>query len=112
MKTKIEINGYEIEIEEIDGTINVKAELDGETVEEFTLEPVSAQGEEGQGEEGQDEDSDIQSFGDFEGEEGGVEDFESEEGGSEEAEEAEEEEEESNESLKLENFQSFLNKKK
>lgn len=111
MKTKIEINGYEIEIEEIDGTINVKAELDGETVEEFTLEPVSAQGEEGQGEEGQDEDSDIQSFGDFEGEEGGVEDFESEEGGSEEAEEAEEEEE-SNESLKLENFQSFLNKKK
>ena len=109
MKTKIEINGYEIEIEEIDGTINVKAELDGETVEEFTLEPVDAQGEEGQeSEEGSD---DVQSFDEFgdEGEE--EEDFGGEEGGEEAGEEAQEEEE-SNESLKLENFQSFLNKKK
>lgn len=108
MKTKIEINGYEIEIEEIDGTINVKAELDGETVEEFTLEPVDAQGEEGQeSEEGQD---DVQSFDEFgdEGEE--EEDFGGEEEGTEEEEESQEEE--SNESLKLENFQSFLNKKK
>lgn len=104
MKTKIEINGYEIEIEEIDGTINVKAELDGETVEEFTLEPVDSQGEE----EGSE---DVQSFDEFgdEGEE--EEDFGGEESGEEEMEE-EEEEEESNESLKLENFQSFLNKKK
>jgi len=33
MKTKVEVLGYEIEIEEVDGVVTVKAELDGETVE-------------------------------------------------------------------------------
>lgn len=114
----MEINGYEITIEEIDGQISVKAERDEETIEEFTLEPV----EEGQGEEEGQEDSDsdeVKSFDDFEG--GAQEDFEGEEGTEgEEPEGQEEEEEESNESqsaesadaLQLESFQSFINKKK
>jgi hypothetical protein len=29
MKTKVEVLGYEIEIEEVDGVVTVKAELDG-----------------------------------------------------------------------------------
>ena len=45
MKTKVEVLGYEIEIEEVDGVITVKAELDGETVEEFTLETPEGQEE-------------------------------------------------------------------
>jgi len=32
MKTKVEINGYEIEIEEMEGRISVKAEFDGEVI--------------------------------------------------------------------------------
>jgi hypothetical protein len=96
MKTKIEINGYEIEIEEIDGAISVKAELDGEIVEEFTLEPSSQDNEEGDEEE-------VQSYDEF-GDEEEEEDFDEEE------ESQEMEEEESNE--KLESFQSFINKKK
>ena len=39
MKTKVEINGYEIAIEEMEGNITVKAQKGGETVEEFTLTP-------------------------------------------------------------------------
>ena len=39
MKTKVEINGYEIAIEEVEGNITVKAQKDGETVEEFSLTP-------------------------------------------------------------------------
>lgn len=112
MKTKIEISGYEIEIEENDGLITVKAEKEGEIVEEFTLEPAEG-GEESEG--GEDE---MMPFG---GEEGEEEDFGGEEG--EEAGEAEgfedegdddddDEEEESNESVKLESFQSFINKAK
>ena len=50
MKTKVEVLGYEIEIEEVDGVVTVKADLDGETVEEFTLE--TPEGEEGQGDRG------------------------------------------------------------
>ena len=54
MKTKVEVLGYELEIEEVDGVVTVKAELDGETVEEFTLE--TPEGEEGQG------DDDVKGF--------------------------------------------------
>jgi len=111
MKTKIEISGYEIEIEEVDGRITVRAEKDEEVVEEFTLEPTEG-GEEGE-EGGEDE---MMPFGGEEGEEeedfGGEEGEGAEEFGEEAEEEAEEEEEESNESLKLESFQSFINKSK
>ena len=61
MKTKVEVLGYEIEIEEVDGVVTVKADLDGETVEEFTLE--TPEGEEGQGE----DNDDVKGFKDFEG---------------------------------------------
>ncbi len=36
MKTKVEIEGYEIEIEFVNGMISVKAEKDDEVVEEFS----------------------------------------------------------------------------
>lgn len=42
MKTKVEALGYVIEIEEIEGKVNVFATLNDEVVEEFTLE-VQAQ---------------------------------------------------------------------
>jgi hypothetical protein len=101
MKTKVEVLGYEIEIEEVDGVVTVKAELDGETVEEFTLESP----EEGQG---QEEGEDVKGFEDFEGQEE-EEDFGDEESEGEESEEDEEDEDE--EEKALESFQSFFNKR-
>jgi hypothetical protein len=110
MITKVEINGYEITIEENEGLITVKAEKDEEIIEEFSIETEEAQeGEESEEGEG------IKSFDDFGGEE---EDF-----GSQDEEESQEEEEESElgeemqdeeeeSENKLESFQSFINKKK
>ena len=110
MITKVEINGYEITIEENEGLITVKAEKDEEIIEEFSIETEEAQeGEESEEGEG------IKSFDDFGGEE---EDF-----GAQEGEESQEEEEESElgeeiqdeeeeSENKLESFQSFINKKK
>ena len=37
MKTKIEINGYEITIEEKDGNISILAEKDGDVIDEISL---------------------------------------------------------------------------
>jgi len=91
MKTKVEINGYEIEIEEKDGLISVTATFDDEVVEEFQIETE-------EGEEGQEE---VQGFDEFGQDE--EEDF-----GQDEDEELEDEELDS----KLESFQSFINKKK
>jgi hypothetical protein len=112
MITKVEINGYEITIEENEGLITVRAEKDEEIIEEFSIETEEAQeGEESEEGEG------IKSFGDFGGEE---EDF----GSQEEEEESQEEDEEESElgemqdedeeesENKLESFQSFINKKK
>ncbi len=91
MKTKVEINGYEIEIEEKDGLIIVKAEKDEEIVEEFTIEME-------EGEEGQDE---VQGFEDFEG---------GEEEGDFDGDDSEGEEFGDEDESKLESFQSFVNK--
>lgn len=103
MKTKVEINGYEIVIEERDGLISVTATLDEEVVEEFQIEV-----EEGQGEEGQD---DVQGFGEFGQDE--EEDFDSEEGDDDDEEDfGQEDEEEDDAEGALESFQSFINKKK
>ena len=118
MKTKVEINGYEIEIEEMEGRISVKAEFDGEVIEEFSIDTEEAQeaqeGEESEGGEG------IKSFGDFGDEEEDFAGEEAPEGLEDEIQDDEEgddddddddDEEEENVSA-LESFQSFINKKK
>ena len=100
MKTKVEIAGYEIEIEEKDGLIMVKAEREDEIVEEFTIETEEFEGgEEGQGQ-GEEE---VQGFGDFEG--GAQEEGDFEEGDFEGG-----ELEEKDDEVQLESFQSFVNK--
>ena len=115
MKTTIEMNGYEIVIEETAGMLSVTAMKDGETVEEFSLETEAQGAEENETEEGGEE---VKSFGDFGGEEEdfggeGSEDLEDElqdEAQDEEESQDEEEEEEKMESLKT--FESFITKKK
>jgi hypothetical protein len=108
MKTTVEVNGYEIVIEEKDGLVTVSAMKEDEVVEEFELETEA-------GEEAGQDDEDVQDFDSFGQDE--EEDFEDEdefEGDEEEDEEDEEEfesEEDDNES-KLESFQSFINKRK
>jgi hypothetical protein len=108
MKTKVEIEGYEIEIEFEGGIISVKAEKDDEVVEEFSIEVEEGQSQ-GQSQ-GQDEDEDeIQGFGEFGQDE--EEDFNDDEfEGGEEGLEDEMEGEES--PAALESFQSFINKRK
>ena len=71
MITKVEINGYEITIEENEGLITVRAEKDEEVIEEFSIETEAQEAQEGEESE---EGEGIKSFGDFGGEE---EDFES-----------------------------------
>ena len=93
MKTKIEVLGYEIEIEEVDGVVTVKADFDGETVEEFTLESQEGQGQE------EGDDDDVKGFEDFECQDE-EDDFEGQ---------VQEEEEDDK---TLESFQAFINKKK
>ena len=99
MKTKVEINGYEIEIEEKNGLISVSVTFEGEVVEEFQIET-----EEGQDEEGQEEVQGFDEFGQDEEEDFGQDDEEGQE----------EDEDESQDEFegKLESFQSFINKKK
>lgn len=105
MKTKVEINGYEIEIEEKDGLISVTATFEDEVVEEFQIET-----EEGQG----GDDEEVQGFDEFGQDE--EEDFgQDEEEGQEEDEFGQEEDEDDEDEAaegKLESFQSFINKKK
>lgn len=107
MKTTIEINGYEVVIEETEGVLTVKAQKDEETIEEFEIDTT----EEGEGEgvqafgEGED-DEDFEDGEDFEGgedeeDEFGEEDFED----GEESAQGEEE-------TKLESFNSFIKKRK
>jgi hypothetical protein len=99
MKTKVEIEGYEIEIEFEGGVISVKAEKGDEIIEEFSIEV-----EEGQAQ-GQDEE-DMRGFDEFGQDE--EEDFEGEEG----LEDKDELESEDEETSALESFQSFINKRK
>jgi len=89
MVTKVEVNGYEIVIEEKDGVISVSALKDEEVVEECFDEF------------GQDEEEDFDSEEDEDFGQDEEEDFDSEE----------DDEDEEGES-KLESFQSFINKRK
>ena len=102
MKTKVEINGYEIEIEERDGLISVTATFEDEVVEEFQIETEEGQGDE----EGQEDVQGFDEFGQDEEEDFGQED--------EEGQEDDEDDEEGQNEMegKLESFQAFINKKK
>ena len=113
MKTKVEIEGYEIEISFEGGLISVTAQKDEEVVEEFSINV-----EEGQDEgEGAQEGEEIQNFGDYE-EEGDFSggDLEDElEGEDDEDEDEDEDEDDAQEEAQgaaLESFQSFINKKR
>jgi hypothetical protein len=108
MKTKVEINGYEIEIEEKDGLVSVVAKKDDEVIEEFTLE-----GEGGVNDSEEVENDEVKGFDEFEEEEDLENDEEVEETQNENEEEEEDEEDEEDEfEGKLESFQSFINKRK
>lgn len=116
MKAKFEIGGYEIEIEEVDGTITVKAEKDEEVVEEFTLETESEGREDDDDFGGEEDDDEIKSFDDF-GEEDDFEGDEKSAQGDEGTETSDEEPteeptEEPEEKTTLESFQSFINKRR
>jgi hypothetical protein len=113
MKTKIEFNGIEVEVEFKDDSLSISVEKDGETIEDLMI-PFDQ-------EESGEEVEDIKPFdtfeeeGDFEeeGEEEGEEESESEEESEEEEEEEEEEEdEEKEEKGGIKSFESFLNKRK
>lgn len=109
MVTKVEVNGYEIVIEEKDGVISVSAMKDDEVVEEFELET-----EEGQDDDVQDDD--VQGFGefgqdeedDFDGQGQDDEDFD----GQDDDEDFDDEEKDEKVEGQLESFQSFINKRK
>ena len=104
MKTTIEINGYEVVIEETEGVLTVKAQKDEETIEEFEIDTT----EEGEGE-------GVQAFGEGEGE-GEDDEFnddeDDEDGFGDEDFEAGEESAQGEEETKLESFNSFIKKRK
>lgn len=109
MKTTIEVSGYEIKIEEMEGKIMVSAMKDEEVVEEFELESEGMEGEEDFGGEMEGDDDEMSAFGE-EGEEEG-EEF-GEEGEMEEEGDEFEEEEEMEEEGKLESFSYFVKRRK
>ena len=112
MKTTIEVGGFEIKIEELDGKVTVVAAQDGEVIEQFELE---TSGEELAGEEGED----MMPFGDDEEEDFGQAQEEDEEEFGQAQEEEEEDEEEFGQAQeedeegegKLESFNSFIKKR-
>lgn len=63
MKTEVEINGFEISIEEIEGKISVKVEMNDEIIEELTLDAADY-------ENGSEDEEEVRAFGDEESEEG------------------------------------------
>jgi hypothetical protein len=119
MKTTIELNGFEIVIEETeDGLLTVSALKDGETVEEFTLETGDDESSEFEGEEDSDE---LKAFGeeedDFEDAEDAQEDEdddmeEVQDDDMEEVQDDEEEPQNVEEFGKMESFESFIRKMK
>lgn len=107
MKTTIEINGFEITIEENEGVISVVANKDGESIEEFTIDSNEFEGEE-KDEEG------MKSFGEEE-EDFDSEDLEADADGDEvdsEDDDTEGEDLEEESDVKLESFASFIKRKK
>lgn len=111
MKTTIEVSGYEIKIEEMEGKIMVSAMKDDEVVEEFELESEGMEG--GEGFENDDMEGDeMSAFGEEEDE---MDDFEEEEEEDDDDMEGDEEEEEMDneeEAGKLESFSYFVKRRK
>jgi hypothetical protein len=110
MKTKVEIEGYEIEISFEEGMISVTAQKDDEVVEEFSINIEEGQEEgDGQGE------SDIKGFGDYDEEEDfSGEDLEDDLESDDDDDDDDDDEEgaqEEREGAALESFQSFISKK-
>lgn len=107
MKTTIEINGYEIVIEESEGLLTVSALKDGETVEEFELESADEDSEESFDREEED---------DFDEAEDDIDDVEDDlddvEDDLEDVEDDLDTEESGLEDGKLESFNSFIRKRK
>jgi len=102
MKTTIEVSGYEIKIEEMEGKIMVSALQDGEVVEEFELD--SEMGDDFDDDDKMQDDEEMSAFGsEEEGEEEDEEDF-----GDEEEDFSSEEEE----GKTLESFAHFVKKRK
>lgn len=120
MKTTIEVSGYEIKIEEMEGKIMVSAMKDDEVVEEFELESEGMEGEEGfEDDDMEGGDDEMSAFGDEEmEEEGDFEDDDDMEGGEGEFEDDDdmedmgEEGEEDEEAGKLESFSYFVKRRK
>jgi hypothetical protein len=100
MKTTIEVHGFEIKIDEMEGKVLVSAMKDGETIEEFELEVEGFEGSD----DDMDEMGEMEPFG-GEGEEE-EEDFDGEE------EDEMDEEEEDDEEGKLESFSHFVKRRK
>jgi hypothetical protein len=120
MKTSVEISGYLITIEEVDGVISVNAAKDDEVVEEFTINVEESEegfeGEEGfAGEEG----DDVRPFGEYEEEDdfGSDEDDDIQDEIQDELQDEDEDDDDDDdenelEGRALESFQAFINKKK
>lgn len=110
MKTTIEISGFEVKIEEMDGAIMISVAKDGEIIEEMEI---------GSEEDfvGQDEEE-VQDFQEFEEEEDENEEEEDEEDEEEEEEdeefedEDEEELEETQKESQLESFSNFIKRRR
>ena len=71
MKTKIEINGIEVEVEFKDDSLSISVEKDGESIEDLMIPFGEEKSEEESEEEVEEteEDDDIKPFNDFEEEE-------------------------------------------
>lgn len=113
MKTTIEISGFEVKIEEMDGAIMISVAKDGEIIEEMEI---------GSEEDfvGQDEEE-VQDFQEFEEEEDENEEEEDEEDEEDEEEEEEDEEfededeeelEETQKEAQLESFSNFIKRRR
>ncbi len=104
MKTKVEIEGYEIEIELDNGVISVKAEKEDEIIEEFTINIEEKESQDDV------DSSEVQGFDDFEEED----DFEGEGAQDDEEIQGSEEIQDEEDMPKgaLESFQSFINRRK
>ena len=120
MKTSVEISGYLITIEEVDGVISVNAAKDDEVVEEFT---ISVQESDDEFAEEGGEMGDVKPFGDYDEEE----DFGEEEDdiqdqideependeiqGDDDDDDDDDDDNDNDDELSLESFQAFINKK-